>query len=97
VRHHDRLQVDHAQEWPQGPTSAANLGGLDTTHHQLKTSGYLDLTDSSADGSVVVHTLWGQRIVVPPRAFLREPDPPSGGPRPPSPLPPARVVDPPPF
>ena len=76
VRHRDRLQVDHAIEWPEGPTTASNLGAIDTTHHQLKTHGFLDILDSAADGSALLATLWGQRIVIPPRAFLREPDPP---------------------
>ncbi|MGE0819878.1 MAG: hypothetical protein AB7O74_14570, partial [Candidatus Nanopelagicales bacterium] len=45
-----------------------------TTHHQLKTAGYFDLVDSKADGSAVMTTLWGQRILIPPRPFLHDPD-----------------------
>ncbi|MGD9956769.1 MAG: DUF222 domain-containing protein, partial [Candidatus Nanopelagicales bacterium] len=70
ISHRDRLQADHAVPAPEGPTSAANLGALSTTHHQLKTAGYFDLVDSKADGSAVMTTLWGQRILIPPRPFL---------------------------
>jgi len=75
ISHADRLQVDHAVPAPHGPTSAANLGALSTTHHQLKTNGYLDITDSRADGSALLTTAWGQRIVIPPRAYLDDPEP----------------------
>jgi hypothetical protein len=83
IRHRDRLQVDHATPYPAGATSSANLGALSTTHHQLKTAGHLDLVASAADGSAVLTTAWGQRIVIPPRPYLREPDPPPEAPPPP--------------
>jgi hypothetical protein len=92
IHHPSRLQADHAVPFPEGETSAANLGALDTTHHQLKTSGYLSLEDSAADGSAILSTLWGQRIVIPPPGFLREPDPSDWRPTPPEP-----PDDPPPF
>lgn len=84
ISHPDRLQADHAVEWPEGPTSSGNLGGLSLTHHQLKTAGYFDIADSQPDGSATITTLWGQRIVVPPRAFLHEPDGPGWRPSPPT-------------
>jgi hypothetical protein len=93
IHAHSRLQADHAEPFPEGETTSANLGALDTTHHQLKTHGYLDITDSAADGSAILSTLWGQRIVIPPPDFLREPDPSTWRPDPP-PTPPD---DPPPF
>jgi hypothetical protein len=93
IHAHTRLEADHALPFPEGETSAANLGALDTTHHQLKTNGYLDITDSAADGSAILTTLWGQRIHIPPPDFLREPDPSDWRPDPPPPPP----EDPPPF
>jgi hypothetical protein len=93
IHTHTRLEADHAEAFPEGETSAANLGALDTTHHQLKTNGYLDIENSAADGSAILSTLWGQRIHIPPPDFLREPDPSDWRPEPP-PTPPE---DPPPF
>jgi hypothetical protein len=93
IHAHSRLEADHALPFPQGETTSANLGALDTTHHQLKTNGYLDIHDSAADGSAILTTLWGQRIVIPPPDFLREPDPSTWRPDPPPTLP----EDPPPF
>jgi hypothetical protein len=93
IHAHSRLEADHAEAFPEGETSAANLGALDTTHHQLKTNGYLDIQNSAADGSAILTTLWGQRIHIPPPDFLREPDPSTWRPEPPPPPP----EDPPPF
>ncbi len=93
IHAHTRLQADHAVPFPDGETSAANLGALDTTHHQLKTGGYLHIHDSQPDGSAILTTSWGQRIVIPPPDFLREPDPSDWKPEPPPPPP----DDPPPF
>jgi hypothetical protein len=93
IHTHSRLEADHAEAFPDGETSSANLGALDTTHHQLKTNGYLDLHDSAADGSAILTTLWGQRIHIPPPDFLREPDPSTWRPDPPPPPP----DEPPPF
>ena len=97
IQHPDRLQADHATEHPAGATSAANLGALSTTHHQLKTNGYLRITDSAADGSATLRTLWGQRILIPPRAYLNEPDTTGWTPTPPAPAAPADADDDPPF
>lgn len=96
ISHPDRLQADHAVPAPEGPTSSANLGALSTTHHQLKTAGYLDVADSRSDGSAILTTAWGQRIVIPPRAFLDDPEPAPGSPGAP-PAPNERPDDPPPF
>jgi hypothetical protein len=93
IHAHSRLEADHAEAFPDGDTSAANLGALDTTHHQLKTNGYLGIENSAADGSAILTTLWGQRIHIPAPDFLREPDPSTWRPDPP-PTPPE---DPPPF
>ena len=46
-----RLEMDHARPYPNGQTSTVNCGGLCRAHHQLKTDGYLDITDSNADAS----------------------------------------------
>ncbi|MBK9739853.1 MAG: DUF222 domain-containing protein [Actinobacteria bacterium] len=46
-----RSQLDHAEAWNDGgATSPANLGALCVRHHQLKTHGGWDLTDSRPDG-----------------------------------------------
>jgi hypothetical protein len=45
-------EIDHAQPWDDGgPTDAHNLGALCTRHHQLKTLGGWQITDSQPDGS----------------------------------------------
>jgi hypothetical protein len=87
-----RLQLDHAQEFPHGPSSTANCGALCTTCHQLKTARYADITDSNADGSCTWTTAWGQTLHIPPRSVLpTDPDPPPSEPEPSTP------PDPPPF
>jgi hypothetical protein len=87
-----RLQMDHAQEFPTGPSDAGNCGALCTTCHQLKTARHTDITGSTADGSCDWTTAWGQTLHVPPRSVLPvDPDPPPDEPAPPTP------DDPPPF
>jgi len=87
-----RLQMDHVHEFPEGPSTAENCGAVCTTCHQMKTTGFTDITDSHADGSCTWITAWGQSIHVPPRSVLPiEPDPPPVEPAPPTP------EDPPPF
>ena len=87
-----RMQMDHAEEFPQGPTDATNCGSLCTTCHQLKTAGLADITDSKSGGSCRWITAWGQTLHVPPRSVLPvDPDPPPAPPEPPTP------DDPPPF
>ena len=72
-----RLQMDHAIEFPDGPSDSENCGGLCPTDHQLKTHGYADITESRSDGSSTWTTLWGQVVHVPPRRVLPlDPDPP---------------------
>ncbi len=71
------LQMEHAIEFPDGPSDSANCGGHCPICHQLKTHGFADITDSRADGSCTWTTLWGQTIHVPPRRVLPlDPDPP---------------------
>jgi hypothetical protein len=71
------LQMDHARRFPDGPSDPANTGGISTRCHQLKTSGYFQLIDGRADGSVTLVTLLGQRIHIPPRPYTgwQPPDP----------------------
>ncbi|MFN8158679.1 MAG: DUF222 domain-containing protein [Candidatus Nanopelagicales bacterium] len=73
VQAESRLQADHPEPFPAGPTSAANGGGLCIKHHQLKTSRYARIEDSAADGSATWITAWGQRFTIPPRPFLHDP------------------------
>ncbi len=54
---------------PTPPTPAACA----SAHHQLKTSGYLHIENSAADGSCDWVTAWGQRIHIPARPFLHDP------------------------
>ena len=68
-----RLEMDHALEWPHGPTSAANCGGVCIPSHQLKTARLIDITDSDADGSCTWTTAWGQTIRIPARPYLHDP------------------------
>jgi hypothetical protein len=70
-----RLQMDHAQPWPHGPSSSANCGTLCTRCHQLKTAGATDITDRHHDGSFTWTTLWGQTIHIPARRYLLGTDP----------------------
>jgi hypothetical protein len=69
-----RVQMDHATAFPEGPSDAANTGGACLSDHQLKGAGLLGIQHSSADGSCDWTTLWGQRVHIPPRPYLHEPD-----------------------
>jgi hypothetical protein len=89
-----RLQMDHAIPYPEGPSDPANTGGACLAHHQLKTSGFLTIENSRADGSCDWVTAWGQRVHIPARPYLHDPD--SGRPDPPRPPEPP-PDDPPPF
>jgi len=72
-----RLQMDHAVEFPDGPSDSHNCGGHCPIDHQLKTHGYADITESRSDGSYTWTTLWGQVVRVAPRRVLPlDPDPP---------------------
>jgi hypothetical protein len=47
-----RCQIDHVIPWDEGGASdVGNLGALCTRHHQLKTHGGWELTNSLPDGS----------------------------------------------
>jgi hypothetical protein len=83
-----RLQMDHADPFPEGPSDPANTGAACLPHHQLKTSGLLRIENSQADGSCDWITAWGQRVHIPARPFLHDP-----GDHPPEPPP----YEPPPF
>jgi hypothetical protein len=84
-----RLQMDHGVPFPEGPSDPGNTGGLCLAHHQLKTSGFLQIENGRPDGSCDWVTAWGQRVHIPARPFLHDP----GDHRPDPPEPP----DPPPF
>jgi hypothetical protein len=102
-----RLQMDHAIPFPDGATSAANVGGLCVKHHQLKTERLAHLLDTDADGSATWLTAWGTRVEIPSRPFLHDPadhrsdtgPAPDVGPPPPAPTRPhsdaQRFLDPP--
>ena len=82
-----RMQMDHATPFPIGASDAANTGGACLAHHQLKTSGFLHIEGSAADGSCDWVTGWGQRVHIPARPFLHDPaDDPPDDPDPPLPL-----------
>ena len=68
-----RIQLDHVEPYPAGPSSSANTGGLCGTDHQLKTEGHLTITDSRPDGSCTWTTALGQTRHIPPRPFLHDP------------------------
>jgi hypothetical protein len=55
-------QLDHAIAWDDGGhTSPANLGALCVRHHQLKTHGGWDITNSSHDGTCVWRSPHGRQ------------------------------------
>jgi hypothetical protein len=82
-------EMDHALEYPDGPSNPANTGGKCRAIHQLKSAGHARIDNSAADGSCDWITAWGQRVHIPPRPFLHDP-----ADHPPEPPPPH---DPPPF
>ena len=69
----NRLEMDHAEPYPAGTTSAGNCHAWCTTCHQLKTERRLRFTDTKPDGSATLITAWGQRFSIPPRPFLHDP------------------------
>jgi hypothetical protein len=68
--------MEHSTPFPDGPSNTTNCRIWCTTDHQLKTDGYLDISDLHPDGSATWLTTFGQRIEIPPRPFLDTPDPP---------------------
>jgi hypothetical protein len=78
-----RLEMDHAEPYPAGTTSAQNCHAWCKNCHQLKTERRLRFTDTQPDGSATLITAWGQRFSIPPRPFLHDPNDntePSSGP-----------------
>ena len=101
-----RLEMDHAQPYPEGSTSASNCRAWCPTCHQLKTERRLRFTDTRPDGSATLTTAWGQRFSIPPRPFLHDPSDvlddatswgPDAGESPPEHPPASADSDPPPF
>jgi hypothetical protein len=93
-RHASRLELDHAEPFPTGSSSAQNCGALSRRCHQLKTEGLADIADSRADGSATWVTAWGQRLAIPPRPVLPgRPDPDLPSPDAPSRPPSARRTE----
>ena len=51
-RNATKCQIDHVQPWDEGGGSdVGNLGALCVRHHQLKTHGRWEITDSKPDGT----------------------------------------------
>jgi hypothetical protein len=74
VRSPRRLQLDHAHEFPAGPSDTANTGMLCASPcHQLKTAGYVDIAESASDGACTWRTAWGQSVRIDPRPYLYDP------------------------
>ena len=90
ARDERRLQLDHAEPFPSGPSDPANTGCLCLPHHQSKTDGRASIESSATDGSCDWISAWGQRVHIPARPFLHDP---ADSPAEPQPDPP----DPPPF
>jgi hypothetical protein len=76
ARHRSKLQMEHGTPFPEGSSDTTNCRIWCTTDHQLKTDGYLGITNLAPDGSATWLTKFGQRIDIPPRPFLDTPDPP---------------------
>ena len=69
-----RCQVDHAIAWDDGGlTNLANTGPLCTRHHQLKTHGGWDITESHDDGSCRWRSPAGRTYAIPPAPVLDRP------------------------
>ena len=79
-----RMQMDHAEPFPDGGSDAGNTGGICISDHQNKTAGHARIENSKPDGSCDWITAWGQRIHIPARPFLHDPaDHPDPDPPPP--------------
>jgi hypothetical protein len=69
-----RCQIDHAVPWNRGgSTNPANTGPLCTRHHQQKTHGGWDITESRPDGSCTWRSPLGRRYDVEPAITLEQP------------------------
>jgi hypothetical protein len=65
-----RADLDHATEYPDGPSDTANTGPLCTDCHTIKTTRGAFLDDSAPDGSGTWRTAWGQRVRIRPTRYL---------------------------
>ena len=65
-----RCQLDHATEFPAGPSNPANTGALCEDCHRIKTERGAFVDSSGADGSAVWRTAWGQRVPIAPTRYL---------------------------
>ena len=68
-----RVQMDHADPFPEGDSSTGNTGGICIPDHQLKTAGLANIGNSHPDGSCDWITAWGQHTHIPARPFLHDP------------------------
>jgi hypothetical protein len=62
--------MDHATEYPEGPSSTTNTGPLCQDCHRLKTDHAAFLDHSAADGSGTWRTAWGQTVPIRPTRYL---------------------------
>ena len=65
-----RADMDHATEYPDGPSDTANTGALCTDCHAIKTTRGAFIDDSAADGSGTWRTAWGQTVAIRPTRYL---------------------------
>ena len=70
-------QIDHAREWNRGGTTGrSNLGALCIRHHQLKTHGGWQITQSHIDGSCTWRSPSGREYPHAPHDFREDLPPP---------------------
>jgi hypothetical protein len=68
-----RCEIDHANSWSRGgATDRGNLGALCTRHHQMKTHGGWQLTDSDHDGGCTWISPQGREYEHRPRPVLEQ-------------------------
>ena len=65
-----RCELDHATEFPAGPSNPANTGALCEDCHRIKTERGAFVDSAGADGSAVWRTAWGQRVAIGPTRYL---------------------------
>jgi hypothetical protein len=76
--------IDHAQPWPNGPTTPTNLAGLCRRHHRLKQQRRWHY-QLAPDGTATWTSPTGQQRITPPD-FAALPPPPPPPPPPPGPI-----------
>ncbi|MFZ4485573.1 MAG: DUF222 domain-containing protein [Candidatus Nanopelagicales bacterium] len=77
-----RCEIDHAIPWSRGgATDRGNLGALCTRHHQMKTHGGWQLTDSDHDGGCTWISPQGREYEHRPRPVLEQDSVSSASPR----------------